>query len=75
MTKLLTIKGRAVLRRVADLSPVLRNDTRWSSTYAMVQRYTKLEPALNSLGHGTLEEVGIQPLFSEGPNRSELMHC
>jgi len=63
MTKLRTIKGRAVLRRVTDLSPVLRNDTRWSSSYAMLHRYPKLEPALNSLGHGTLEEFDIQPLL------------
>ncbi|KAG3155167.1 hypothetical protein PI126_g9293 [Phytophthora idaei] len=29
----------------------------------MVQRYTRLEPALNSLGHGTLVEFGILPLL------------
>ncbi|OWZ19264.1 hypothetical protein PHMEG_0006514 [Phytophthora megakarya] len=29
MTKLRTIKGRAILRRVTELSPVLHNDTRW----------------------------------------------
>ncbi|KAG2972763.1 hypothetical protein PC116_g18146 [Phytophthora cactorum] len=29
----------------------------------MVQRYTKLEPVFNSLGHGTLVEFGIQPLL------------
>ncbi|KAE9352545.1 hypothetical protein PR003_g4323 [Phytophthora rubi] len=62
-TKLRTIKGRAILRRVTELSPLGRNDTLWSSTHAMVQRYTKLEPALNSLGHGTLIEFGIQPLL------------
>jgi hypothetical protein len=32
MTKLLTIKGRAILRRATDHAPLLRNDTRWSST-------------------------------------------
>ncbi|EGZ26798.1 hypothetical protein PHYSODRAFT_255233 [Phytophthora sojae] len=32
MTKLRTIKGRALLRRISHLSPLLRNDTRWSST-------------------------------------------
>jgi hypothetical protein len=63
MTKLRTIKGRAILRCATDLAPLLRNDTRWSSTYAMVQRYVKLEPVLNSLGHGTLVEFGIQPLL------------
>ncbi|KAG2997276.1 hypothetical protein PC121_g20073 [Phytophthora cactorum] len=29
----------------------------------MVQRYTKLETGLNSLGHGILVEVGNQPLL------------
>ncbi|EGZ16538.1 hypothetical protein PHYSODRAFT_501688, partial [Phytophthora sojae] len=63
MNKMRTIKGRAILRLVRDLSPLLRNDTRWSSIHAMVQRYTKIEPALNSLGYGTLIEFGIQPLL------------
>ncbi|ETL48485.1 hypothetical protein L916_01921 [Phytophthora nicotianae] len=56
MTKLRTIKGSAILRRVTDLSPLLQNDTRWSSTYAMVQWYTKLEPTLNSLSHEVLAD-------------------
>ncbi|ETP50142.1 hypothetical protein F442_04453 [Phytophthora nicotianae P10297] len=50
MTKLRTIKGRALLRRVSKLAPLLRNDTRWSSTYAMVKRYVCLEPAISQLG-------------------------
>ncbi|ETM34740.1 hypothetical protein L914_18230 [Phytophthora nicotianae] len=73
MTKLRTIKGRAILRRVTDLSPLHRYDTRWSSTYAIVQRYTKLKPALNSLGHGTLVECGIQTLLLQ-KTESECAH-
>ncbi|KAF4130681.1 hypothetical protein GN958_ATG20135, partial [Phytophthora infestans] len=63
MTKLQTIKGRVILRRVTDLSFLLRNDTRWSSTNALVQSYTQLKTALNFLGYGTLVEIGIQPLL------------
>ncbi|KAG3107661.1 hypothetical protein PI124_g12836 [Phytophthora idaei] len=42
VSKLRTVKGRAILRRVSHLSPLLRNDTRWSSTYET--RYVKLQP-------------------------------
>ncbi|RLN92817.1 hypothetical protein BBJ28_00025410 [Nothophytophthora sp. Chile5] len=63
MLKLRTIKGRALLRRVMKLSPVLRNDTRWSSSFEMLKRYVVLEPLIGSLGHGVLEEYDIQPLL------------
>ncbi|EGZ21794.1 hypothetical protein PHYSODRAFT_247318 [Phytophthora sojae] len=49
MTKLRTIKGRALLRRVSHLSPLLRNDTRWSSTtaaFAAARRAKALEKDL-----------------------------
>ncbi|EGZ13993.1 hypothetical protein PHYSODRAFT_510666 [Phytophthora sojae] len=49
MTKLRNIKDRAILRRVTELSSLLRNGTRWSSTHAMAQRYTKLGLALKEL--------------------------
>ncbi|KAG3060677.1 hypothetical protein PC121_g13335 [Phytophthora cactorum] len=38
MKHLSTIKCRAALRKVMPLAPVLRNVTRWSSTFNMVQR-------------------------------------
>ncbi|ETL45678.1 hypothetical protein L916_04270 [Phytophthora nicotianae] len=63
MTKLRTIKGRALLRRVSKLAPLLRNDTRWSSTYAMVKRYVCLEPAISQLGHGVVVDYDLQPLL------------
>ncbi|KAG3195338.1 hypothetical protein PC128_g8589 [Phytophthora cactorum] len=44
MSKLRTVKGRAILRRVSHLSPLLRNGTRWSSTYET--RYVKLQPLI-----------------------------
>ncbi|KAE9042569.1 hypothetical protein PR001_g3784 [Phytophthora rubi] len=63
MSKLRTIKGRALLRRVSHLSPLLRNDTRWSSTYEMVVRYVKLQPAITQLGHDLLVDHEVQPLL------------
>ncbi|EGZ14663.1 hypothetical protein PHYSODRAFT_333013 [Phytophthora sojae] len=63
MTKLRTIKGRALLRRVSHLSPLLRYDTRWSSTYEMVARYVKLQPAIIKLGHDLLVKYEVQPLL------------
>ncbi|ETI53163.1 hypothetical protein F443_03841 [Phytophthora nicotianae P1569] len=39
----------------------------------MVQRSTKIEPALNSLDHGTLVEYGIQTLLLQKPE-SERAH-
>ncbi|KAJ8531766.1 hypothetical protein ON010_g14198 [Phytophthora cinnamomi] len=63
MSKLRTIKGRALLRRVSPLSPLLRNDTRWSSTYEMVARYLELQPAIIQLGHDLLVEHEVQPLL------------
>lgn len=39
MKKLKHIKSAGKLRRVTKLKPVLRNVTRWSSTYNMIKRY------------------------------------
>ncbi|ETP37476.1 hypothetical protein F442_14717 [Phytophthora nicotianae P10297] len=63
MAKLRTITGRALLRRVSHLSPLMRNDTRWSSTFEMVERYLKLQPLIVQLGHNLLVENEIQPLL------------
>ncbi|KUG00330.1 hypothetical protein AM587_10007280 [Phytophthora nicotianae] len=70
MTKLRTIKGRALLRRVSKLAPLLRNDTRWSSTYAMVKRYVCLEPAISQLGHGVVVDYDLQPTTSASRARA-----
>lgn len=63
MKKLSTIKGRALLRSHTSLSPVMRNDTRWSSTYEMLRRYTKLEPVLRSLDDETVAASELEPLL------------
>lgn len=61
MKKLSTLRGRAVLWRVSDLAPMQRSDTRWSSVYAMVERYKKLEEVLRTLDHGTVDEFDLGP--------------
>ncbi|OWZ05126.1 hypothetical protein PHMEG_00022844 [Phytophthora megakarya] len=63
MTKLRTLKGQAVLRRFSQLTPLPRNDTRWSSTYEMVARYIVLQPCIVQLGRELLVEHEIHPLL------------
>ncbi|KAE9087556.1 hypothetical protein PF010_g19684 [Phytophthora fragariae] len=42
MRKLRTLKQVAKLRTKTELLPVLRQDTRWSSTFAMLKRFCRL---------------------------------
>ena len=46
MIKLRTLKYRGKLRQKTDLGPVLKIETRWSSTFAMLNRYIRLHPFL-----------------------------
>ena len=46
MVKLKSLKYRGKLRTKTDKGPMLRNDTRWSSTFQMVERYSELHPFL-----------------------------
>ena len=48
MKKLQSLKNRAVLRKSTTLVPVIRNSTRWSSTYEMLKRYLELRPMIDS---------------------------
>ncbi|KAG3174337.1 hypothetical protein PC128_g18074 [Phytophthora cactorum] len=54
ISKLRSIKGRVLLRRVFNKAPLIRNDTHRSSTFALLGRYVDIVPALNSLGHRVL---------------------
>ena len=49
MTCCRTLLNRAKLRRLTHLAPLVRNATRWSSTYAMTCRFIKLEPFLGEI--------------------------
>ncbi|RHY02571.1 hypothetical protein DYB25_011635 [Aphanomyces astaci] len=41
-----SVKNRSALRLLTPLAPKLRNDTRWSSTYAMVARFFEIKDHL-----------------------------
>ena len=43
MKKLSSLKQSAKLRKATNLRPVLRNETRWSSAYSMLQRYSDIQ--------------------------------
>ena len=43
MKKLSSLKQSAKLRKATNLRPVLRNETRWSSAYSMLQRYFDIQ--------------------------------
>ncbi|RHY80984.1 hypothetical protein DYB26_014165 [Aphanomyces astaci] len=54
MKKLANIIPSAKLRRLTDLRPKQRNQTRWNSSVAMLDRYVKLKPFLPLMG---VEEI------------------
>lgn len=57
MKKLRSIKNSAALRRFTHLSPILRNVTRWSSTYAMIQRYLEMKEHIVSIDNAELMDM------------------
>ncbi|ETO86284.1 hypothetical protein F444_00163 [Phytophthora nicotianae P1976] len=59
MKHLNTIKCRAALRKVTPLAPAVRNATRWSSVFSMVDHYTKPHRALQPMDHATISTHGI----------------
>ena len=46
MSKLRNLKLAGKIRKYTDLTPIQKNETRWSSTAAMVARYVKLMPII-----------------------------
>ncbi|EGZ27139.1 hypothetical protein PHYSODRAFT_435085, partial [Phytophthora sojae] len=44
--KATNLKAAAALRDLTELVPLLNNDTRWSSTYRMIERFFKIEKEL-----------------------------
>ena len=57
MKALLQLKKSAILKRKTKIRPVLRNVTRWSSTFTMVQRYVDLLPFIDK------EDEDLAPLL------------
>ena len=72
MKKLSTLKKAADLRTKTPLRPVLRNVTRWSSTFAMIGRYFELEtfiskedPDLVNFLPSASDHLRLRKLFEE----------
>ncbi|KAF0715571.1 hypothetical protein AaE_011302, partial [Aphanomyces astaci] len=49
MLRARSVKNRSVLHLLTPLAPKLRNDTRWSSTYAMVARFFEIKDHLAAI--------------------------
>ncbi|ETV79265.1 hypothetical protein H257_07326 [Aphanomyces astaci] len=49
MLRARNVKNRSALRLLTPLPPKLRNDTRWSSTYAMVARFFEIKDHLAAI--------------------------
>ena len=67
MKKLTTLKYSAQLRRKTSLRPILKNETRWSSTFEMIQRYFRLKEFFDIYDEGlrdfilsVAEEIQLQ---------------
>ena len=57
MKTLRTLKQAGKLRRSTDLSPIIRNVTRWTSTFAMMSRYLELEPFLDQNDEAIVDNI------------------
>ena len=61
MKKLSTIKGRAYLHTFTPLEPRLRQDTQWSSTFTMLQRYVRFLPLFALFQSADITRLCILP--------------
>jgi hypothetical protein len=63
MKKLSTIKGKAWLSKRIHLEAVIRNSTRWSSTFAMVDRFLCFKSILQDLTQREYRTLGLENLI------------
>ncbi|KAG3120270.1 hypothetical protein PI124_g393 [Phytophthora idaei] len=52
-----------MLRKLTPLAPVIRNDIRWFSSFAMAERYCQLELFLRSLDHDTVAKYALDSIL------------
>ncbi|DAZ95663.1 TPA: hypothetical protein N0F65_002460, partial [Lagenidium giganteum] len=57
MRHLSTLQFRVAMKKVTPLQPMLRNEARWSSTFAMVERWSCLHEDLQRAGPWHFAEV------------------
>ena len=67
MILLSSLKRAGKLRRLTPLEPVLMNVTRWSSKYAMLERYFRLEGFLKEL-----DDLAVNILMPSGRELNQL---
>ena len=67
-TKLLSVK----LRKFSNLLPVIRNVTRWSSTFQMIVRYEELRPPLLIFAICFANETSLIDYFLSPPENNEI---
>jgi hypothetical protein len=63
MKKFSTIKGKAWLSKRSHLRPVMRNSTRWSITFTMVDRFLYFRNILNDLKQRKIQNLGLDKLL------------
>lgn len=61
MVKLRTLRLSARLRRLTSLRPMLRNTTRWISTFNMMARYVELRGFLPQFDSMEVDEMSLSP--------------
>jgi hypothetical protein len=62
MLKLSTLKQAGKLRQKTSLEPVKRNETRWSSTYQMIERFYRLREFLDQ------DDMELMEFIPTGPD-------
>ena len=67
------------LQKTTNLRPVMRNDTRWSSTYSMLKRYFELKEHLDHFDMEIVrhsltpsEDLALKEVFEELKNFGEV---
>ncbi|RLN72796.1 hypothetical protein BBJ28_00025009 [Nothophytophthora sp. Chile5] len=61
--RLCAVRCRAMLRKITPLAPVMRNETRWSSVYTMMDRYCRIEHLLRAIDHGAVAEYDLESVL------------
>lgn len=73
-----TTKGAAFLRQYTDLKAIKKNETRWTSTYEMLERYVRLLPYLSQIQDPHIVKKFLNPsenlLVKELVNDLELIN-
>ncbi|OAF71104.1 hypothetical protein A3Q56_01139 [Intoshia linei] len=70
MKKLSTIKCRALLKKYTHLKAIIMNETRYSSCYEIIERYSRIIEPLNDISNEKLYSSGLIN-FLLNPNKND----